>query len=70
MVEAERFAACHAVMLIHSFAQKNAWFQDFAAFAALFNRKASVNHIVSVGKDSDLRLYLGWVAGKGGHPSR
>jgi hypothetical protein len=65
MVEAERFTACHAAMLVHSFARNKASFEDFAAFVALFNRKASVNHIASVSRDNGPQLHLGWVADKG-----
>ncbi|NQU59042.1 MAG: hypothetical protein HQ513_17560 [Rhodospirillales bacterium] len=31
--EAQRYMAAHALMLVHSFSQKNSWFEDFAAFA-------------------------------------
>jgi hypothetical protein len=38
VVAAQQYFASHAVMLVHSFSSSDRWFDDFAAFATLFNR--------------------------------
>jgi hypothetical protein len=35
VIEAKRFSATDAVMLVHSFSQSSEWFQDYAAFVSL-----------------------------------
>ncbi|HTE43450.1 MAG TPA: hypothetical protein VK629_21705 [Steroidobacteraceae bacterium] len=35
IIEAQRFNADHAGMLVRSFSQSDEWFQDYAAFAEL-----------------------------------
>jgi hypothetical protein len=42
VIEAERFGARHAVMLVHSFTEENLWFDDFAEFASVFRLKAEI----------------------------
>lgn len=63
VIEAERFGARHAVTLVHSFSDKNLWFDDFAAFASLFGLTAKVDQLVSTTARNGLPLYLGWVHG-------
>lgn len=63
IIEAKRFGAKHAVMLVHSFSQSNLWFEDYSAFAALLGAKAEANHITSVGQRGGVQLHLGWVCG-------
>ena len=63
ILEAKRFNATHALMLVHSFSQKDEWFENFALFASLFGVEAKVNRIHSAGKIGDIQLYLGWVKG-------
>jgi hypothetical protein len=63
IIEAQRFNATHAVMLVHSFSQSSEWFQDFSAFVSLMGGKASENHMVSVGTNSGVSLHLAWVRG-------
>ena len=63
LIEAERFCAPHALMLVHSFSQTHEWFEDYAAFAALYGQKAGPDSLVSVGEISGKNLYLGWVTG-------
>ncbi len=40
LIEAERFCAKHAVMLVHSFSQIHKWFEDYAEFVKLFGQNA------------------------------
>lgn len=64
LIEAERFGARHAVMLVHSFSPQNQWFGDFAAFASLFGlRKVEVDRLVTTSAGNGMPLHLGWVHG-------
>jgi hypothetical protein len=63
IMEAKRFCASHAVMLVHSFNQSHLWFEDFSAFAALFGIRVEVNRLTSVGQRGGVHLHLGWVCG-------
>ena len=63
LIEAERFCAPHALMLVHSFSQTHEWFEDYAAFAALYGQKAGPDSLVSIGEISGKNLYLSWVTG-------
>ena len=63
VIEAKRFNAAHAVMLVHSFSQSHQWFEDYAVFAALLGAEVAVNRIVSVGERDGVQLHLGWVCG-------
>ena len=63
IIEAKRFGASHAVMLVHSFSQSHLWFEDYSAFAALLGAKVEINRITSVGQRGGVHLHLGWVCG-------
>lgn len=62
ILEAERFGADHAVMLVQSFSQEHIWFDDFAAFVDALGGQAEAGRLatVNVGKG---QLHLGWVTG-------
>lgn len=64
IIEAERFCAKHALMLVHSFSQSHEWFEDYAVFAELFGVEAKLESISYAGKCADIDLYLGWVTGE------
>jgi len=64
IIEAERFNASHAVMLVHSFSQSDECFQDYKDFVALFGKKASVDQFVSVGTRGNVSLHFAWVRGE------
>jgi len=64
LIEAERFCAPHALMLVHSFSQTHEWFEDYVAFSALYGQKAGPGSLVSIGEISGKNLYLGWVTGE------
>ena len=71
IIEAQRFNAAHAVMLVHSFSQSNEWLQDYAAFVDLMGgNTAACNSIVSVGKRSGVELHLAWVCGNPSYLSK
>ena len=63
VIEAKRFHARHAVMLVHSFSQTAEWFDDYARFVALLGAKAEIDKIVPVGQINDINLYIAWVCG-------
>jgi len=63
VIEAERFGARHAVMLVHSFSHDSQWFTDFVAFVSLFVQTPKVGQLVTVTAAKGLPLHLGWVHG-------
>jgi len=63
VIEAGRFHAKSAVMLVHSFSQSDAWYADYERFLALFGAAAVQGELVSLGCVSGIELYSGWVRG-------
>ena len=63
VIEAKRFHAKQAVMVVHSFSQTAEWFDDYKAFASLFGANANIDEIVSVRNSRDIDLHLAWVSG-------
>ena len=64
VIEAERFKADLAIMLVHSFSQTHKWFGDYAAFADLMACEgAHLENVVRSGLETGRPLYLGWVTG-------
>ena len=63
ILEAKKFNAPNAMMLVHSFSQKDEWFKDYSLFSKLFGIDAKKNRVHSVSKIHDIQLYLGWVKG-------
>jgi len=64
IIEAERFHARRAVMLVHSFSQENEWFEDYERFLLLFKVQAAVNDLVTVNKAGEVKLHFAWVRGE------
>jgi Domain of unknown function (DUF6946) len=63
ILEARRFGARHAIMLVHSFSQELKHFDDFSNFVALFGQAATTNQLAKVHQFDEIVLYLGWVVG-------
>jgi hypothetical protein len=63
IIEAKHFTATNAIMLIHSFSQSNEWFQDYESFLSLFETRAMVNKLISIGTRSGILLHAAWVRG-------
>lgn len=63
IIEAQRFHAKYAVMLVHSFSQTAEGFDDYNQFVELFGVTAGTNKTVFGGKYLDVHLYLAWVSG-------
>ena len=64
LIEAERFNASVALMLVHSFGGQDVGFDDFAAFAHLLGAGAEPNTLSHVGERDGVDLYLGWAQGE------
>jgi len=63
VIEARKFNASNALMLVHSFSQTNEWFDDYRGFLALFGVEAQVDSLVYAKDISGIDLYFGWVKG-------
>ena len=63
IIEAQRFHAATAVMLVHSFSQKHKWFPEFRDFAGKLGVEAELNKIHFCGERSGVDLYVGWIVG-------
>jgi hypothetical protein len=64
LIEAERFHADIAVMLVHSFSQEHRWLDEYSAFArAMGVEQPGLNTVSKVGTRAGKMLYLGWVVG-------
>ena len=63
IIEAKRFNAKSAVMIVHSFNQEHLWFEDYAAFASLFGATAKQGELVSLQNTGGIAIYSGWVTG-------
>jgi len=63
IIEAKRFKAENALMLVHSFSKSNEWFDDYSQFLALFGLNAKVDSLVFAKNISGINLYFSWVKG-------
>ena len=63
IIEARRFNAAHAVMMVHSFSQTHEWFDDYSKFLGLFNLRGAPNLISSMSM-SNLELHFAWIQGE------
>ena len=61
LIEAGRFGATDAVLLVHSFSQDDASFEDFERFGQLLGAAARIGQIHAAGEHKGIRLHLGWV---------
>lgn len=64
LIEAERFGATHACMLVHSFSARRSWFSDFREFTALFGVEVEPDTVAYVDLPSGKPLVLGWASGE------
>lgn len=64
IIEAKRFNARSAVMVVHSFSQSDRWFDDYQAFLKMFNApEASVGNLYFLTETHGIRVYSGWARG-------
>jgi hypothetical protein len=65
LIEARRFAAPHALMLVHSFSPTTLWLDDYLAFAAAVGAANPAKDTISrVGDRGGVELFLGWCSGE------
>ena len=63
LLTAERFAASHAVMLVHSFSRQQTGFTDYSAFLRLFGVQAVQGTVQPAVTRNGVHLYFSWVTG-------
>ena len=63
LIEAQRFNAPNALMLVYSFSSENEWFEDYQQFLALFGVVGKVDTLVFAKNINEVRLYFSWVKG-------
>jgi len=66
VIEARRFHVPNAALVIHSFSDSLDWFQDFAAWCALFDAKVEPGKLYRLARLGDTTLYAGWAMGRCG----
>lgn len=63
IIEARRFTARHAVLMVHSFSQNDQWFEDYANFVQLFGTVGVRDQVVTATIIKDIQLHFVWVCG-------
>ena len=63
IIEARRFLARDAVMIVHSFSSSDAWFEDYERFLSLLGVTARIGELATVPGRDDPALHLAWVRG-------
>ncbi|MDJ0861026.1 MAG: hypothetical protein QNJ82_02175 [Gammaproteobacteria bacterium] len=63
ILEAKRFRATDAAMIVHSVSHTNEWLEDYQAFLDLFGLQAGVDQAVSTRLPTGLPLHFAWVHG-------
>jgi hypothetical protein len=63
IIEARRFNAKYAMMIVHSFSPEHKWLADYQDFLSLFGATGEVNELVKLSHPKSISLYAGWVAG-------
>jgi hypothetical protein len=63
ILEAKRFNARYAVMVIHSFSRTDMWFGDFLNFVGLYGQFAQAGKMTRLYEDSEISMFAGWAKG-------
>jgi len=63
LIEAERFNAKYAVLVIHSFSQSDEWFDDFAEFVSLYDQVATIGKLARLDVGDGTQVFAGWARG-------
>lgn len=63
VIEADRFKTDEAAMIVHSFSQVGAWYEDFAAFAELVGLKPTRDRLLTFTLPSGKPMHLAWAKG-------
>lgn len=64
IITGKQYHAKAAVMLVHSFSEKRAGWEDYQAFARLFGVEAKQNAVQPFGNTSGIPLFGAWVVGE------
>lgn len=64
VIEAKRFGAPYAAMVVHSFSPSHEWLSDYQEFVRRFGTEAELGRLVELGETSGVRLYTGWARGE------
>ena len=64
IIEAERFKAENALILVHSFSQDNEGFDDYCQFLDLFDLRGEIDSLAFAKSTHGIDLYFGWVKGE------
>lgn len=63
ILEARRFSAPVAMMIVHSFSPEHKWLPDYQAFLGLFGVSGGANELVELPPAGGRQLFAGWVVG-------
>jgi len=61
IIEAKKFNAQNALMLVHSFSPTNEWFDDYCRFLELFGVQGEIDSIVFAKSIDGIDLFFAWV---------
>jgi hypothetical protein len=64
IIEAKRFNAKYAMMIIHSFSPEHKWFSDYQDFLGLFGVASKINELVELPESEGKQIFTGWVVGQ------
>jgi hypothetical protein len=65
ILEANRFNARYAMMLVHSFSQEDLWFDDYQNFVHLFGVEAAKpGRMIFLREIQGIHVYSGWARGE------
>jgi hypothetical protein len=63
VLEAQRFSARVAMMIVHSFSPGHKWLSDYQEFLGLFGASGGINQLVELPPAGGRQLFAGWVVG-------
>lgn len=63
VIEAERFRANTAAMIVHSFSPERKWFEEYALFVDLMGIKGTKGELEKIELPNGISLHLGWATG-------
>jgi hypothetical protein len=63
IVEGQRYRAVAALLLVHSFSERNTGWSDYAAFLRLFGVSASIGQVHRLPNPTSIPLFATWVQG-------
>jgi hypothetical protein len=64
IIEAKRFNASYAMMLVHSFSKNDKWFDDYSRFLSIMGASANPNEVVFAKDCGGIAFYCAWVRGE------